>query len=70
MEALIPFIWWKILVQLIGRKTQGGASFFIQWAKHRQLEWRLQNMDVSQNSDQRPILLGPVLPKETVHEQA
>ena len=27
MEALIPFIWWKILVQLIGRKTRGDASF-------------------------------------------
>ena len=27
MEALIPFIWWEILVQLIGRKTQGDASF-------------------------------------------
>ena len=53
-------------------KDTGGRIFFIQWAKHRQLEleWRLQNMDVSQNSDQRPILLGPVLPKETVHEQA
>lgn len=28
-------------------KDTGGCVFFIQWAKHRQLEWRLQNMDVS-----------------------